>query len=187
MPTESPTPNHDQTRWFSDEVHPHEPALRAYVRNQFPAIRDVDDVVQESFMRVWTARTKQPIVSAKAFLFRVARHVAIDLARRSKSSPISETRDSGELNVLEDGPGVVDIVSTQEKTLMVAKALRALPARCREVVILRKLKNVPQAQVAILLGISERTVETQLARGMKRCEDYLRKRGVERYYTNEFF
>jgi|UniRef100_UPI00404A59AE RNA polymerase sigma factor (sigma-70 family) len=185
MPSPLRSQSSDQTHWFANEVHPHESALRAYVKNQFPKIGDVDDVVQESFLRIWSAQAKNPIMSAKAFLFRIARHAAIDLTRRSKASPINGVRDLDEMDVIEDGPGVVDIVSMAEKTRLLAKAIDALPARCREVVVLRKLKGVPQAQVAIFLGISEKTVETQLSRGLKRCEDFLRKRGVHHYYTNE--
>jgi RNA polymerase sigma-70 factor (ECF subfamily) len=187
MPVKVPSPSPDQVRWFSDEVHPHESALRAYVSHQFPAIRDVDDVVQDSFLRIWSARARQPIVFAKAFLFRIARHVAIDLVRRSKAAPFNEVRDLQGLYVLDDGPGVVDIVSMQEKIRILAKAIDALPARCREVVILRKLKNIPQSQVAIMLGISGKTVEAQLSRGLKRCEEYFRKRGFQHYYNDESF
>jgi hypothetical protein len=39
-------------RWFAAEVHPHEPALRGYLWGSCPAVRDVDDVVQESFLRI---------------------------------------------------------------------------------------------------------------------------------------
>jgi RNA polymerase sigma factor (sigma-70 family) len=53
-----------------------------------------------------------------------------------------------------------------------------LPARCREIVILRRIKNLPQKEIAARLGIAEATVEVQLVRGIKRCGDYLRRHGV---------
>jgi hypothetical protein len=36
----------EHARWFAEEVQPHEPSLRSYLRNTFPALPDVDDVVQ---------------------------------------------------------------------------------------------------------------------------------------------
>jgi len=155
------------------------------VRNQFPKISDVDDVVQDSFLKIWRAHAKKPIHSAKAFLFRIARHSAIDLIRRSKNSPIKDVGDFEQLHVVEDGSSVADVVSVAEKKGMVIKAIDALPARCREVFIMRKLKNMPQAEVALALGVSQRTVETQLSRGMKRCEIFLRKQGAETFFDNE--
>ncbi len=67
----------------------------------------------------------------------------------------------------------------------VADAIEALPSRCRQVVILRKLKGVPQKEVATRLGLSEKTVEAQLARGLARLEEFLRRRGVNGWYADE--
>lgn len=185
MPSELPTPNPDHARWFTDEVQPHEESLRNYLKHSFPTVRDVDDVVQESLTRVWFARARQPIDSARAFLFKVARHMAIDVARRDKISPVDSVRDLDGLLVIANEPDVIDAVSTQEKARLLAQAIDTLPARCREIVILRKLQAVPQREVAARLGISEKTVEAQLARGLKRCEAFLRRKGVHHYYTDD--
>jgi RNA polymerase sigma factor (sigma-70 family) len=168
----------EQTRWFAEEVHPHGSALRSYLRRSFPGMRDVDDVVQESFLRVWTARAAQPIRCARGFLFKVARHLALDLVRRERVSPLEPVRDLDALHVVEDKPGVSDALSTNEKIQLVAEAIAALPPRCREIVALRKLQGIAQREVAARLGISEKTVEVQVARGIRRCEQFLRKRGV---------
>lgn len=175
----------EQTRWFSEEVQPHEPSLRAYLRGSFPSVPDVDDVVQESYLRVWKAWATQPIRSARAFLFRVARHHALDLVRRERVSPVSGVRDLAALLVVEDKPGIAEAVSRLEKVRLLADAIEALPARCRQIVVLRKLKCLPQKQVAAQLGLAEKTVEAQLARGVKRCEEFLRQRGVQGFYSDD--
>ncbi len=184
MPPEPPPSHTEHARWFTDQVQPHEPALRAYLKNSFPAVRDVDDVVQESYLRVWHERAAKPVHFAKAFLFKVARHLAIDLARRGNISPVEAVGDLDALNVIQEGSSVVDAVSLREKTRLLAEAIDDLPARCREIVILRKLQAIPQREVATRLGISEKTVEAQLARGIKRCEDFLRKRGMDHHYLD---
>jgi DNA-directed RNA polymerase specialized sigma24 family protein len=74
--------------WFAKEVQPHDAQLKAYLRGAFPSVRDVDDVVQESYLRVWLARATQPIQSTRAFLFRVARNLALDFVRHERASPI---------------------------------------------------------------------------------------------------
>jgi DNA-directed RNA polymerase specialized sigma24 family protein len=74
-----------QTRWFTEEVHPHDASLKAYLRGSFPSVRDVDDVVQESYLRIWKARAIHPISSARAFLFRIARHLALDTLRHENN------------------------------------------------------------------------------------------------------
>lgn len=169
------------SKWFAEEVHPHEPSLRSYLHGSFPAVRDVDDVVQESFLRVWKARASQPIHSARGFLFQVARRLAVDLVRRDRVSPVNEAVDLSELEIPEDRLDAAGTLRTQEKIRLLADAIEDLPARCREVVVLRKIQFLSQRETAERLGLSEKTVESQLARGIRRCEDYLRRRGLRTF------
>jgi RNA polymerase sigma factor (sigma-70 family) len=176
----------EESRWFSDEVHSHESALRSYLRGSFPWVRDLDDVVQESYLRMWRSRATQPIRSAKAFLFKVARHLVLDQLRRDRTSPINAAvRDLAALPVIEDRRDIPEAVSRNEKVRLLAEAVAMLPTRCRQIVILRKLKELSQKEVALRLSISEKTVEVQVARGIRRCEDYLRRRGLSGLYDHE--
>ncbi|PHX85576.1 MAG: hypothetical protein CK538_06220, partial [Opitutia bacterium] len=50
---------------------------------------------------------------------------------------------------------------------------------CREILILRKLRGVPQKAIAAQLGLSEQTVQVQVSRGVRRCEEFLRAHGVQ--------
>lgn len=180
-----PPPELDHARWFSEQVQPHEGSLRAYLRGSFPAVRDVDDVVQESFLRVWRARAAQPVRSARAFLFRIARNLALDRVRRERSTPVAAVGDLAAVRVLDLGPSAAQTVDTREKLRLLADAIESLPPRCRQVVILRKLQQLPQKEVAARLGLAEKTVEAQLARGIARCEEFLRARGVREWYGDE--
>jgi len=157
----------------------HEPLLRNYIKGKFPAVRDVDDVVQESYLRILQARAAQPIRSAKAFLFQIARNLAIDLVRRERVSPLQTVRDLEALSIMEERPTVAETLSLEEKIGLLADALAALPDRCREIVVLRKLEGLSQKEVAERLGLSERTIEVQVSRGVRRCEDFLRERGLD--------
>lgn len=178
LPERSPAAT--RGRWFADEVHAHDASLKSYLRGAFPAVRDVDDVVQESYLRIWKAQAIQPIQFAKAFLFKVARNIAINLVNRERVSPIDVVADLSTLTVIEDGPTAAEGACTREEILLLADGIETLPARCREIFILRRIKGVPQKEIAALLGISEQTVQVQVQRGVRRCEEFLRRHGVER-------
>lgn len=183
IPSTSATdPSDSAARWFAEEVHPHDAQLKAYLRRSFPTVRDVDDVVQESYLRIWKSRAAHPIHSAKAFLFKIARHRALNLIDRQRTSPVLTNGALSELPVIEEKANVAEQITRQEKLRLLVEALATLPPRCREITLLRKLKGIPQREVAERLGISEKTVEEQVARGVKRCERYLRRLGINSFY-----
>jgi RNA polymerase sigma factor (sigma-70 family) len=146
---------------------------------------EVEDVIQESYLRTWKARAAQPILSARAFLFRVARNLALDVVRRRQASPIDRVRHLEGLSVIEDKPDAAEAVSRQDRICLLAEAIARLPDRCREIFILHKIKQLSRHEVATQLGLSERTVEVQTARANRRCADYLRKRGVNGLFNHD--
>jgi len=111
-------------------------------------------------------------------LFHIARHVAVDLIRHDRASPIKGVTDLADLRVLDTSPDAAEVACTREEIALLADAIDALPARCREIFILRKIKRVPQKEIARHLGLSEQTVQVQVSRGMKRCEKFLARRDL---------
>jgi RNA polymerase sigma factor (sigma-70 family) len=162
-------------KWFKDQVQPHDGSLKAWLRGRYPSVRDVDDIVQESYLRIWKARELHPIDSAKAFLFRIARNLALDTIRHERHSPINVVTDLSILFVVDDKPDAAALATRQQEIDLLVVAIDALPARCREIFILRKLRGVSQKNIAARLGLSEQTVQVQAARGLRRVTESLRR------------
>lgn len=177
----SPMPPSDQAHWFAAEVRPHEPMLRAYLHKEFPSLSDdIDDVVQESHLRLLKARERGRIASAKSYLFAIARNVAIDIFRDRRGIKQISVNESAEFNVLEDETNVVEAASVQQEFALAIDAIDRLPGRCREIAVLRLLHGLSHREIAARLGLAEETVRVQVARAMKKCAHYLRERGVDR-------
>jgi RNA polymerase sigma-70 factor (ECF subfamily) len=173
-------PPHDPetAQWFTREVRPHESALRSYLRGKFPAHPDIDDLVQETYARLLQAREHGALQHPKAFLFATARNAAFDYFRRRKIVTIDGIENLELLPVLEDRPGVPEAVAHDQELQLLAAAIEALPARCRQVLTLRKIFGLSHREIAAQLHISEHTVNAQIAIGVLRLRDYLKQRGV---------
>jgi RNA polymerase sigma factor (sigma-70 family) len=171
----------EQARWFSEHVQPHEPALRAYLSKRFPTLPDHDDLVQETYVRVLRVADPARLVHPKAFLFTTARNAAIDLFRRRSVQPHeSLTGNEGliELPLLDTPPTVVETMERRQRREALTAALRTLPERCREVMLLRYLDGCSGREIADRLNISLGTVKGHLLKGVRDCARYFESHGL---------
>ena len=172
----STTPEYD--RWFHDEVHVHREALRSWLRGKFPAVIDLDNVVQETMTRVWRVRATAEVASPRALLFTTAHNLAVDQLRRQNIVAIEPVPEITELPVQEERPTPLENAARKQELELLTEAIQSLPDKCRQVLTLRKIYGLSQKEIAAQLGISEHTVEAQVGNGMRRCAAYLARFGL---------
>jgi RNA polymerase sigma-70 factor (ECF subfamily) len=162
----------DQTRWFAENLQPHEPLLRSWLRSRFPAECDCDDIVQESYVRVLRARARDEVRAPKAFLFATARNLALDRLRRVQVAGTNSLAEIDGLSVMDPEENIPEAVARAEEIELLTHAIQSLPERCRQVLTLRKVHGLSQKEIAARLGIAEHTVEAQGAIGLRKCAEF---------------
>jgi RNA polymerase sigma-70 factor (ECF subfamily) len=170
-------PDSEIARWFTEEVKPHEAALRGWLRERFSSLADPDDVVQEAYARLFRARKTGSIACPRAFLFVTARNLALNRLRHQRHewpAGLAEIDISG---VADETMPIPEAVALAEDLRLLIQAIQALPNRCRQVVTLRKIYGLSQEEVAARLGLSVHTVEAQGAIGLRKCIEYFRRHG----------
>jgi RNA polymerase sigma factor (sigma-70 family) len=172
-----PPQDPETATWFSTQVQPHEPALRAYLHG-FVQLTDIDDLVQETYVRLLKARERGPIGSPRGLLFATARNATYDLFRRRAVAQTSSVAEIDCSRVFDEAPGVAETVSRRQETDLLEAAIKTLPHRCREILVLRKFHNLSHREIARKLGISEHTVEAQLTKALHRCEEFFARHGA---------
>ncbi len=158
--------------WFVREVLVHERALALFLQRAWPHRDEWHDLRQETYARVYEAAARTRPDTPKAFLLTTARHLITDRLRRSRVVSIDSVGDMEALNVLVDEVSPERWSSGRQTLTRLGEAFDRLPDRCREVVWLRRVEELPQKEVAMRMGISEKTVEKQLAKGVRLIADY---------------
>ena len=157
--------------WFKREVVVHEEALTRYLRRSWANADDIHDIRQEAYVRIYESARNHIPTSARPFIFAIARRLMADRIRRQRIVAIDSVGDLDALNVLVDDVSPERNAAAHQELRQLAIALDGLPAKCREVVWLRRVDDLSQKEVAARLGLSEKSVEKHVMKGMKRLTD----------------
>ena len=116
--------------------------LRAWLKRRFPALLDIDDVVQESYARVWATGCAKSISSPKAFLFTTARNLALDQIRHGKVIDLESLAEIDDSSVFVDEPDVHEVVCRNQELELLTQAIQSLPERCRQVLTVGTVRQM---------------------------------------------
>ena len=159
--------------WFAREILVHEGALTRYLRRSWFRREEIHDLRQEIYIRVYEAAARSRPTQPKSFMFTTARHLMTDRLRCERVVSIEAVGDIDALNVPVDEVTPDRRLDAHQELKRLADAFDRLPDRCREVVWLRRVEQLSQKQVAARMGISQKTVEKQIAKGARLIAQYV--------------
>lgn len=139
-----------------------------------------EEVVSDVFFSVWQQKDKLPKVKdLDAFLYTIARNRAIDYIRQSSYSVKTEQISLG-IAVSEKSPEV-DLIN-KELHEEIIKAVNSLPEKCKLIFLMAKEQGLKYREIADVLKISEKTVNSQMVIALKKMSTAL-----TRYMSIIFF
>lgn len=136
---------------------------------------EVEDILQDAYIRTFSASKIKDIKSPEAFLTQTARNLALNQIKLSRVKYTSSIEDNAEstVNVASSDETVEEIIYSQDCFLQLCQAVKELPPQCRKVFVLIKIYGFTYAEVRKKLNISEKTIEKHVAKGVKKCSEYL--------------
>lgn len=173
------TEDSEQATWYREHLLPHEAMLRSWLSQRYPEQLDVDDVIQESLVRVLKAREQGALKSPKAYFFATARNLAVDQVRRAKVIFDESLLYHESIDLIDETEDVEETVSRNHELEILTEAIQSLPDRCRQVFTLSKVYGMTYDQIAERMGISFHTVSAQISIGLSKCSEYMRKYGQD--------
>lgn len=134
---------------------------------------EVDDILQEAFLRSFEAEARQPIHDARAFLLRTARNLALDHVGRAGYRTTGTLEDFHAEQWIDGAATPEARVEAEQRFLAFCEAVGTLPEQCRRVFVLRKVYGLSHEEISTRLGIATSTVEKHVAKGLLLCHEHL--------------
>lgn len=159
--------------WFMEEILPLEGALERYLRRNWREPSEIADLRQEVYARVYRAARERGLPDhSKAMVFAAARNLIVDRVRRERIVSIEQVMDIDALSVSTSADAETALASRSELRALQTE-LDRMPARTRDIVVMRKIYGYSQKETAAHLGVSEPTVERHVGAGVRRLADAL--------------
>ena len=150
-----------------DAIFPHLPVLRQWLLRRLDRKEDVDDVVQDVWMRLCRLPDQGVIDNPRAYLFRTAGSVVTDRFRRGTVRAANRHEELTEIRhpVEEITPERV-LMGKNEIERVVAR-IGMLPERTRDIFVLSRFENLNNKQIAAAMGISVSAIEKHMMKAMR--------------------
>ena len=152
---------------FRQILDHHFGSISAYVQRMIQRTAEAEDIVQETFVRLWTSRDRfdKNRVKLSTWLHRIAHNLCIDSYRRNQHR-VEVTE-----NAFQEGPQ-----SEYERAIessQVRSALMELAESQRSAIVLCHYQGLPNKQAAEILGVSVDALESLLRRGRSKLKERL--------------
>jgi RNA polymerase sigma-70 factor (ECF subfamily) len=156
---------------FSELVHKHARGVMNVVYRMCGDALIAEDAAQETFIRAWqNLSSYRPQTPLRNWLYRIAFNAGMDMLRKEKRILPNDIED---LNLADARPGPEILVSQQERTALVQKAVLSLPDASRAVLVLREYEGMSYHEIADALDIPVGTVMSRLNYARKALKEKL--------------
>jgi len=172
-----------------DNLHTSFMAVRQLMHRVISRIvppREVEDIVQETYVRICQIDNKDNIKQPRSFLLKTAKNIAFDYLKRAEVRLVESVDNIAELESFASAEDATfEQVATDKEFSQYCQAIRQLPVQCRKVFVLKKVYGYSQKEIAQKLAISESTVEKHIAVGVKRCTYFMMQLTKEKNQDKE--
>lgn len=145
---------------FGELVRLHAQGVRNVIYRMCGDAQLAEDAAQETFIRAWqnldSFRTGTPL---RNWLYRIAVNAGTDMLRKEKRILPDDIQN---LHLTDGQPGLEFLVSQQERTRLVQKAILSLPEASRAVLVLREYEGLSYQEISSSLDIPVGTVMSRL-------------------------
>jgi RNA polymerase sigma factor (sigma-70 family) len=151
---------------YNRAVDEYADAVYRFIRADLHDDDRANDIVQDSYEKLWMHVAEIDYLVVKSWLFSTAYHAMIDIIRKEKR--MSGLEESNEANLLTDS-------QYTDLNEILHAALKRLPEQFRSVVLLRDYEGYSYKEIGEITGLSEAQVKINIYRGRMALRNYIGK------------
>ncbi|MCL4481634.1 MAG: RNA polymerase sigma-70 factor [Bacteroidetes bacterium] len=142
-----------------------------FIANQ----HESEEIVQEVFLNIWKKRDQLKLDNEiRPYLFKSVQNLCFNfIAHQKVIDSYYSVIESVYQNQSEDFNSYESVLYT-ELQIKVDDAIKSLPEQCRKIFQLSRDENLKYHEIAEMLGISVKTVETQMSRALSKLKSELK-------------
>ncbi|WP_374649922.1 RNA polymerase sigma factor [Dongia sp.] len=158
--------------------------LRLFLQRRVASAELAADLAQEAFFRLMRSERapdggRSATLDARAYLFSIAAHLAIDHRRQGRRQQTGQADESVLTGFPDPRPSAERTVLSREELKVLAQAVASLPPRGRQIFLMHKVEELSYADIAERLGIAKNTVMVHMARSLAHCRHTLDRHRTE--------
>ena len=155
----------------------HANELKHFLRGRRGA-ESAEDLVQDSFVRLIETGQTQQVANPRAWLYRTGANLSAVAGDHRRVRAAVHVDGADVEAVADQRADPARIVEARQHAEHLWAALQALPEACRHAFLLNRFDGLSQREIALRMGISEKTVERHVLRALAACHDTAAKTGL---------
>lgn len=152
--------------------------LKKFLTRFMSSEQDIEDIVQEVYIKAHSAELKKEIEQPKAFLFRIAKNLALDELNKKSRLVTSYIEDCISSIPAEHSSSIESEAEANESLKVYCEAIEQLPDKCKQIFIMRKVHGLKHKEISNKLNISLSSVEKHLKLAGAFCQQYINNQKV---------
>lgn len=132
--------------------------LRNFLYYKYGGLNEIDDIVQDAFIKLWHNCSKVTKVTAKSYLFKIAINQSTSLLRHN-TVKLKHQKEVKHINRSITNQSPEFILEEKEFQIKLENAISALPDRQREVFLLNRIEKKTYREIAELSNVSVKAIE----------------------------
>ena len=141
------------------------------------SIEDADEIVNDTFLAVWEKKDQLILDDTlKSYLYTIVKNKSLNWLKKRK---VELTELDANFDLADSNTSAIEILQAKETEAAIYELIEKLPNKCKQIFVLSRKEQMSNKEIAILLKLSEKTIENQITIAIKMIKIGLRKKQNE--------